>query len=78
MVDTAQSLDIPCQFELTTRITGTDADEIAFNRSGIPSCIVMVPVRNMHSPVEVVSLKDIDKTVRLITGFIRNLERTGS
>lgn len=74
----AEHLDITCQYELSTRSTGTDADFIAFNRNGIPSCIVLIPVRNMHSPVEVVSLKDIVRAVRLITGFIRRLGRTDS
>ncbi len=73
LTEIARTLDIPYQYELSTRSTGTDADEIAFNRSGIPSCIVMIPVRNMHSPVEIVSLRDIERAARLIVGFVRNL-----
>ncbi len=74
LAGTAKTLDIPYHFELSTRNTGTDADYIAFNRSGIPTGIVMIPLRNMHTPVEIVCLKDIERAVRLIAGFIRCLE----
>ena len=76
LVETAKDLEIPYQVEPVPSRTATDADDIAFSREGIPSCIIGIPLRYMHTPVEVVSLKDIERTVRLITGFIKRLEQT--
>ncbi len=73
LIDSAKELEIPYQVEPISGFTGTDADAIAFNREGIPTCIVGIPLRYMHSPVEVVSLKDIERAARLIAGFIKKL-----
>jgi putative aminopeptidase FrvX len=54
--------------------TGTDADAIHLSRSGIPTGLVSVPCRYMHSPVEMVSLDDIDAAARLIAAFARRLK----
>ena len=74
LVETAQSLEIPYQVQPIVGRTGTDADDIAFSRQGIPSCVVGIPLRYMHTPVEVVSLKDIERAARLITRFAGRLE----
>jgi putative aminopeptidase FrvX len=74
LLQTAQSLEIPYQVQPIVSRTGTDADDIAFSRQGIPSCVVGIPLRYMHTPVEVVSLRDIERAARLITGFIGRLE----
>lgn len=73
MVTTAKELEISYQVEPVPSRTGTDADDIAFNREGIPTCIVGIPLRYMHTPVEIVSLKDIERAARLITRFIKKL-----
>ena len=54
--------------------TGTDADAIHLARAGIPTGLVSVPCRYMHSPVEMVSTADVDAAARLIAGFARRLE----
>ena len=56
------------------RGTGTDADAIHFSRAGVPTGLVSVPCRYMHSPVEMVSLADIDAAARLIAAFAKRLE----
>ncbi len=56
------------------RATHTDADAIFLARSGIPTGLISIPNRYMHSPNEVVSVGDLDRTARLIAAFIRNLE----
>jgi putative aminopeptidase FrvX len=56
------------------RGTGTDADAIHLSRHGIPTGLVSVPCRYMHSPVEMVSLDDIDAAARLIAAFAQLLE----
>jgi endoglucanase len=55
------------------RGTGTDADAIHFSRAGVPTGLVSVPCRYMHSPVEMVSLKDVEAAARLIAAFARLL-----
>ena len=73
MMKTARELEIPYQIQPIPSRTGTDADDIAFSREGIASCIVGIPLRYMHTPVEIVSLKDIERAARLITEFIKRL-----
>jgi endoglucanase len=65
---------IPFTVESLGRGTGTDADAIHLSRSGIPTGLVSVPCRYMHSPVELVSLEDIDAAARLIAAFAKRLE----
>jgi endoglucanase len=55
------------------RGTGTDADAIHLSREGIPTGLVSVPLRYMHSPVETVSLADIEAAARLIAAFAQRL-----
>lgn len=74
LIAAAKKIEIPYQIEAIPTYTGTDADAIAFNREGIPTCLVGIPVRYMHTPVEVVSLKDIDRAYRLIVQFLSELQ----
>ncbi|MDQ6818647.1 MAG: M20/M25/M40 family metallo-hydrolase [Actinomycetota bacterium] len=55
------------------RSTGTDADAVHLSRTGVPTGLVSVPSRYMHSPVELVSLRDVDAAARLIAEFARRL-----
>ncbi|MGO9974322.1 MAG: M20/M25/M40 family metallo-hydrolase [Solirubrobacteraceae bacterium] len=72
--DAAREADIPFTVESLGRSTGTDADAINISRAGVPTGLVSVPVRYMHSPVEMVSLDDVDAAARLIAAFARRLE----
>ncbi len=54
--------------------TGTDADAIHLSRAGVPTGLVSVPCRYMHSPVEMVSVADADAAAQLIAAFARRLE----
>lgn len=54
--------------------TYTDADDTYTSRSGVPTGLVSVPVRNMHSPGEIVQLSDLEDCVRLLISFARRLE----
>lgn len=69
----ADKLKMDVQIELTPKITGTDADRIRFTNKGVPVALVSLPLRYMHSPVETVSLKEIEKVIELISEFILNL-----
>jgi putative aminopeptidase FrvX len=71
--DTAEAEGIPFTLTASGRATGTDADALHIARQGIPSGVVSVPLRYMHSPVEVVQLGDIADAARLIAAFARRL-----
>jgi putative aminopeptidase FrvX len=65
---------IPFTVSASARSTGTDADAFHISRAGIPSAVVSVPLRYMHSPVEMVQLDDVENTAKLIAAFARRLE----
>ena len=72
--EAAEAEDIPFTVTASSRATGTDADAIHSARGGVPSAVVSVPLRYMHSPVEMVQLDDVDTTARLLAAFARRLE----
>jgi putative aminopeptidase FrvX len=53
----------------TPRATGTDANAMQLSRDGVATALVGIPNRYMHSPVEVVSLDDLDSAARLLAEF---------
>lgn len=66
--------EISIQHEATSVRTGTDTDSIFYQKTGIPSALVSLPLRYMHSPVETASLKDVDSLIRLMTESVLALE----
>lgn len=70
LVNTARELEIPVQVMGAPRATGTDANVIQLSRGGVATALVKVPLRYMHSPVEVLSLGDIEYTVRLLAAAV--------
>jgi endoglucanase len=61
------------QHEATSRFTGTDTDKIFHSREGVPSALVSLPLRCMHSVVETAHLDDIEHTIDLLAGFVLSL-----
>jgi endoglucanase len=59
--------------QASPRSTRTDADSIHLSRAGVPTGLVSVPNRYMHSPNEIVSVGDLESTARLIAAFVRRL-----
>jgi endoglucanase len=74
LVEAAQAEGIPYTLHAAPRSTSTDADAIYLSRAGVPTAVVSVPNRYMHSPNEIVSMDDVDATIRLIVSFIHRLE----
>ena len=75
LLDEAASAEgIECSTEAAGRHTGTDADVIHFSRVGVPTAVVSIPLRYMHSPVELVQLDDVEATIRLLTAVALRLE----
>ena len=72
--DTAEAEGIPFTLSASARATGTDADAIHVSRSGVPTGLVSLPLRYMHSPVEMVQLDDVANAARLIAAFARRLK----
>jgi endoglucanase len=66
---------IKLQHEAMSATSGTDTDAIFWTRGGIPSGLVSLPNRYMHSPVELVSLKDLERIPELLAGFALSLKR---
>jgi tetrahedral aminopeptidase len=72
--DLAERLEIPYNMEAMPRHSGTDAMALQVVQEGIPSMVVSIPLRYMHSPVEMVSIKDIRRTGRLLAEFAAHLD----
>jgi putative aminopeptidase FrvX len=70
----AERLEIPWFLDVTISHSGTDAFAIQVTAEGIPTALVEFPIRYMHTPVESVALKDIQRTGRLLAEFIASLE----
>lgn len=70
----AQKNEIDLQHEATSVRTGTDTDSIFYQRTGIPSALVSVPIRYMHSPVETASLKDLEQLIQLMAESVLSME----
>lgn len=72
--DVSKKHDISVQHEATSVRTGTDTDSIFYQKTGIPSALISLPLRYMHSPVETVSMKDVKTLISLMTESILSLE----
>jgi endoglucanase len=70
----AEKLDIPSHDDLMPRMSGTDAMGIQVVAEGIPTMVISIPIRYMHTPVEVVAMKDIARAGHLIAQFIAQLQ----
>ncbi|MCC5914803.1 MAG: M20/M25/M40 family metallo-hydrolase [Balneolaceae bacterium] len=70
----AQAKEIEIQHEATSVRTGTDTDSIFWQRTGIPSALLSVPLRYMHSPVETASIGDVQKLIDLMTGSVLEMK----
>jgi putative aminopeptidase FrvX len=73
MLHIAKEYEIPHQIEAEPGVTGTDAAFIQIAREGIPTVLLSIPLSYMHTPSEIVSLRDIKRTTRLISRFITHL-----
>ena len=72
--ETAERLDAPHSVEASGRATWTDADAIQISRAGIPAGLISIPLRYMHSPVEMVDLRDVEATIELLAAFAGRLK----
>jgi putative aminopeptidase FrvX len=73
LVETAEAEGIEHSISASGRGTSTDADVLQISRAGIPTGVVSIPLRYMHSPVEMVDLGDVEATVELLAAFAARL-----
>jgi endoglucanase len=73
--EVAKAKKINLQHEAMSATSGTDTDVIFWTRGGIPSALVSLPNRYMHSPVELVSLKDLEQIPELLAAFALSLKK---
>jgi endoglucanase len=74
ILDAAVKNEIPCRVEVMSGHSGTDAYAIQVSRNGIPTAVIGLPLKHMHTPVEVVSLRDVVRAGRLMAEFIVRLD----
>jgi putative aminopeptidase FrvX len=70
---TATAQEIKLQVEIVPGDSGTDAWAVQVSREGVPTALLGIPMRSMHTPVEVVDLRDVARTGRLMAAFIAGL-----
>jgi putative aminopeptidase FrvX len=73
LAEVAEKEGISYTLQAAPKYTSTDADSIFLTRTGVPTGLISVPNRYMHSPNEVVSLADLESTARLLAAFVRSL-----
>lgn len=74
VTEVADSLDLPVQWEISTG-GGTDADIVHLSEGGVPTLLISIPNRYMHSTVECVDSDDLLKCSKLVTGMVKHISR---
>lgn len=78
LFDKAEEAKIPYQTEVMSGHTGTNAWQLQITREGIPTSLLSVPLKYMHSPVETLQASDIETTATLLAAFLENLGGEGA
>lgn len=74
LIETAQKNNIPFQRQASSRFTGTDTDAFAYSNGGVPSALISLPLRYMHTTVEMIHKEDVDNVIRLIYETLLTIE----
>lgn len=69
LVEVAKAIDLPLQFQAAPNRTATDLDNIFVSREGIPTALVSIPNRYMHTAVEMIHLRDLEQVAQLMAAF---------
>ena len=70
LVRAAESAGLPYQIEVMNGLTSTNADQYSVSRCGAKACTLSIPLRNMHTPVEVIDISDVRNTAEILAEFI--------
>lgn len=74
VVETAEGAKIPLQREVASRSTGTDTDAFAYSNGGVPSVLISLPLRYMHTTVEMAHKEDVTNVIRLIYETLKRIQ----
>lgn len=74
LIKTAEKNEIPFQRQASSRSTGTDTDAFAYSNGGVPSALISLPLRYMHTTVEMVHKEDVDNVISLIYESLLNIK----
>ncbi len=74
ILEAARALEMNVHVEPAARVGGTDAVAIQISREGIPTGLLGIPTRNMHTPIETVSVKDVERVGRLLAVLIGRMD----
>jgi endoglucanase len=74
LLHTAKKRKIPVQIVADGRATPTDADPMQISRAGVAAALVSIPLRYMHTPGEIISVDDLDRTVELIAHAVAGMK----
>ena len=74
LIDCAKAHHIKFSQEVSSRSTGTDADDIVISRGGVPTVIISLPLKYMHTAVETISLDTLEECARLLAHFVSELD----
>ena len=77
MVDKAKAKGIPYQLEVMEGSSGTNGWHMQISREGVATAVVSLPLKYMHSPVEVVDLGDVERLAALVAAFVESLGEEG-
>lgn len=78
LLDRAKALGIPCRQEVMTGHTGTNGWYFQISREGVPTGVVSLPLKYMHTPIEAVSLEDMEQVARLLAAFAQSIGEEGA
>ena len=78
IIDTAEKNNIPFQRAASSRVTGTDTDAFAYSNGGVASALISLPLRYMHTTVEMVHRDDVENVIQLIYNTLLNMKNDDS
>jgi putative aminopeptidase FrvX len=74
IIETAEKAKIPFQRQAASRTTGTDTDAFAYSNDGVPSALISMPLRYMHTTTEMAHKDDVENVIKLIFETLKNIE----
>ena len=74
LIDLAEKNKIPFQRAAVSRSTGTDTDSFAYSGEGVPSALISLPLKYMHTTVETININDMEQVIELMYQFVINLK----
>ena len=74
IIDTAEEKKIPFQRLASSRYTGTDTDAFAYSNGGVPSALISLPLKYMHTTVEMVHQEDVENVIKLINETLQTIK----